>query len=136
MLFQHLTSILSHLDSTDSIKTFSSLIKAFAAYSAQRHSTNAIAAIATVQLHSTRPQEVQRRFKSCLRGVGDSRWWGPLTMASVGNKAKRLLSVNHNAKTIHHHHIIIIILIIITNSNNQIPFFRERSLKKFCFPAN
>ena len=45
-------------DSTDSIKTYSSLIKAFAAYSAQRHSTNAIAAIATVQLHSTKPQEV------------------------------------------------------------------------------
>ena len=44
-----------------------------------------------------------RRFKSCLRRVGDSRWWGSLTIVSTGNKAKRLLSVNHTTKAIHHH---------------------------------
>ena len=43
-----------------------------------------------------------RRFKSCLRRVGDSRWWGSLTIVSAGNKAKRLLSVNHTTKAIHH----------------------------------
>ena len=48
--------------------------------------------------------QVLRRFKSCSRRVGDSRWWGSLTMAPAGNKAKRLWSVNHATKTIHHHH--------------------------------
>ena len=48
--------------------------------------------------------QVLRRFKSCLQRVGDSRWWGSLTMVPAGNKAKRLLSVNHITKTIHHHH--------------------------------
>ena len=41
-------------------------------------------------------------FKSCSRRVGDSRWWGSLTMVSVGNKAKHLSSVNHTMKTTHH----------------------------------
>ena len=45
-----------------------------------------------------------RRFKSCLRCVGDSRWQGSLTKVPVGNKAKRLSSVNHTTKAIHHHH--------------------------------
>ena len=54
--------------------------------------------------------QVLRRFKSCSRRVGDSRWWGSLTMVPVGNKARRLWSVNHTTKTIpsssssHHHH--------------------------------
>ena len=48
--------------------------------------------------------QVLRRFKSCSRCVGDSRWWGSLTMAPAENKAKRLSSVNHTTKTIHHHH--------------------------------
>ena len=53
-----------------------------------------------------------------LRCVGDSRWWGSLTMVLAGNKAKHLSSVNpwrynyismvnHTTKTIHlhlHHH--------------------------------
>ena len=34
----------------------------------------------------------------------DSRWWESLKMVPTGNKAKRLLSVNHTAKTIHHHY--------------------------------
>ena len=47
--------------------------------------------------------QVLRRFKSCSRRVGDSRWWGSLTMVLTGNKAKSLSSVNHTTKTIHHH---------------------------------
>ena len=43
------------------------------------------------------------RLKSCSRRVGDLRWWASLTMVFIGNKAKRLLSVNHTKKTIHHH---------------------------------
>ena len=46
--------------------------------------------------------QVLRRFKSCSRRVGDSRWWGSLTMVPAENKAKRLSSVNHTTKTIHH----------------------------------
>ena len=38
------------------------------------------------------------------RRVEDSRWLGSLTMVLAGNKAKRLLTVNHTTKTIHHHH--------------------------------
>ena len=45
-----------------------------------------------------------RRFKPCSWRVGDSRWWGSLTMVPAGNKAKRLSSVNHTTKTIHYHH--------------------------------
>ena len=48
--------------------------------------------------------QVLRRFKSCPRRVGDSRWRGSLTMVPAGNKAKRLSSVNHTTKTIYHHH--------------------------------
>ena len=48
--------------------------------------------------------QVRRKFKSCSRRVGDSRWWESLTMVPAGNKAKRLLSVNHTAKTIYHLH--------------------------------
>ena len=44
-----------------------------------------------------------RRLKSCSQCVGDSRWWGSLTMVPDGNKAECLSSVNHTAKTIHHH---------------------------------
>ena len=48
--------------------------------------------------------QVLRRFKCCSRCVRDSRWWESLIMVPVGNKAKRLSSVNHTTKTIHHHH--------------------------------
>ena len=48
--------------------------------------------------------QVLRRLKPCLRRVGDSWWWGSLTMVQAGNKAKCLLSVYHTTKTIHHHH--------------------------------
>ena len=43
-------------------------------------------------------------FIPCSRRVGDSRWWGSLTVVPAGNKAKRLSSVNHTTKAIHHHH--------------------------------
>ena len=46
----------------------------------------------------------QCRFKPCWQRVGDSQWWGSLTMVLAGNKAKHLLSVNHTTKSIHHHH--------------------------------
>ena len=52
--------------------------------------------------------QVLHRFKSCSRHVGDSRWWGSLTMVPAGNKAKRLSSVNHTTRTIHHHHHLIL----------------------------
>ena len=32
-------------------------------------------------------KQVLRRFKSCSQCVGDSRWWGSLTMDPAGNKA-------------------------------------------------
>ena len=47
---------------------------------------------------------VLSRFKPNSRRFGNLRWWGSLTMVPVGNKAKRLSSVNHTTKTIHHHH--------------------------------
>ena len=42
--------------------------------------------------------------ETCSQRVRDSRWWGSLTMVLVGNKVKRLSSVNHTTKTMHHHH--------------------------------
>ena len=48
--------------------------------------------------------QVLRRFKFCSRFVGDSRWWGSLTMVPAGKKAKFLSSVKHTTKTIHYHH--------------------------------
>ena len=44
------------------------------------------------------------RFCAGSQRVRDSPWWGSLTMAPAGNKAKCLLPVNHMTKTIHHHH--------------------------------
>ena len=57
--------------------------------------------------------QVLPRFKSCFRCLGDSRWWGSLTMDPFDNKDKRLSFVNHTTRTIHqhhhhHHHIIIV----------------------------
>ena len=43
--------------------------------------------------------QVLGRFKSCSWHVGDSRWWGCLTMVTSGNKAKCLSLVNHTTKT-------------------------------------
>ena len=34
--------------------------------------------------------QVLRRLKPCSRRVGDSRWWGSLTMVPAGNKAEHL----------------------------------------------
>ena len=48
--------------------------------------------------------QVLRRFKSYLRRIVDSRWWGSLAMVLAGNKAKRLSPLNHTTKTINHHH--------------------------------
>ena len=47
--------------------------------------------------------QVLRRFKSCLWHVGDSQWWGSLTVVLAGNKAKHLSLVNHTTSTIHLH---------------------------------
>ena len=44
--------------------------------------------------------QILRRFKSCLRRVGDSRWWGSLTMFPAWNTAKRLSSVNRSTKSV------------------------------------
>ena len=57
----------------------------------------------TTSFNKARTQ-VLRRFKSYSRRVGDSRWWGSLTVVPAGNKAYHLSSVNHTTKTIHHHH--------------------------------
>ena len=54
--------------------------------------------ITIAQLHLTKPE---LGFKPCSRRVGDSWWWGSLTIVPAGNKAKRLSSVNHTTKTIH-----------------------------------
>ena len=48
--------------------------------------------------------QVLHRFKSCSQRVGDSWWWGSLTMVLAGNKAKCLSLMNPTTKTIHHHH--------------------------------
>ena len=48
--------------------------------------------------------QVLRRFKSCSRRIGDSRYWGALAMVLAGNKAKRLSLDNHTTKAIHHHY--------------------------------
>ena len=48
--------------------------------------------------------QILRRFKPYAQRVGDSRWWGSLTMVPAGNKAKRLSSFNHTTKAIHQHH--------------------------------
>ena len=47
--------------------------------------------------------QVLHRFISCSWCVGDSRWWGSLTLVPTGNRAKRFSSVNKTTKTIHHH---------------------------------
>ena len=55
------------------------------------------------------------KLLSCSRRVGNSRWWGSLTMVPAGNKAKRLSSVNHTTKTIHHQFIIIKFCILLVS---------------------
>ena len=61
--------------------------------------------IDTAQLHSTKFE-----LWFCTSSnpacdlLEDSRWLESLTIVPAGNKAKRLSSVNHTAKTIHHHH--------------------------------
>ena len=54
--------------------------------------------------------QVLCRFNTCSRRVGDSPWWGSLTMVPAGNKAKHISSVNHTTKQF----IIIIIFIEVT----------------------
>ena len=41
-----------------------------------------------------------RRFKPCSQRVGDSRWWGSLTVVPAVSKTKRLSSVNRTTKAI------------------------------------
>ena len=65
-----------------------------------------------LQTHFSRDPLFVGLLWSCSRRVGDSRWWGSLTMVPAGNKAKRFLSVNHNTKTIHHHHIFPRVMVI------------------------
>ena len=48
--------------------------------------------------------QVLDSVKSYLRRVGDSRWWGSLTVAPSGNKARHLSSFNYTTKTIHRRH--------------------------------
>ena len=44
-----------------------------------------------------------QNFKSCSWRVGDLRCWESLTVVPARNKANRLSSVNHTAKTVHHY---------------------------------
>ena len=80
-----------------------------------------VVVITTAQLHLTKPQ-VLRRFKSCSRLAGDSRWWGSLTMTSAGNKAKRFSSVNHKQ---------LIIIITKWRMNTSIFFFLFFILRRY-----
>ena len=61
--------------------------------------------------------QVLRRFNSCTRHVGDSRWRESLAIFPARNKAKWLSSVNHTTKSS-------IIIIIIIKENHQIMFRR------------
>ena len=56
-------------------------------------------AVTTVQLHSTKPELM---FKSWSRFVGDSRWWGSLTIVPTGNKAFVGQPYLKNTSSIHH----------------------------------
>ena len=77
--------------------------------------------ITTAQLHSTKPE---LRFcagsKPCLWRVGDSWWWGSLTMVPARNKAKRFSSATIPQKQFFIIIITIIIIIIINNSQNNL----------------
>ena len=73
--------------------------------------------------------QVLHRFKSCLRRVGDSRWWGSLTTVPAGNKAKRLSSVNHTTTTIHHHQQALNHLPRLANSNKNYCYCKNTILK-------
>ena len=42
--------------------------------------------------------QVLRRFKSFLRRVGDSRWWGSLTVGPAGNKATPFVGQPYHKK--------------------------------------
>ena len=68
------------------------------------HWRHGVVVITTAQLHSTKPELRFCAGSNPARRVGDSRWWGSLTMVPAGNKAKSLSSVSHTTKTIHHHH--------------------------------
>ena len=56
----------------------------------------------TTSFNKTWTQNLSR-FKSCSQRVGDSWWWGSVTMVLDRNYAKCLSSVNLTTKTIHHH---------------------------------
>ena len=74
-------------------------------------------------------------YKSpCWQRVGDSRWWGSLTMVSAENKSKCLSSVNHTTKTIHHHHpsfhfLYIITLCLVTMKSSNSKFYVSRTMQ-------
>ena len=62
--------------------------------------------ITIAQLHSTKPElmfSAGSNPAQGLSGIGDGK--GSLAMVPAGNKAERLLSVNHITKIIHYHHL-------------------------------
>ena len=68
--------------------------------------------------------QVLRRFKSCSRRVGDSRWWGSLKIVPGGNKAWHLSLVNHTtiniSLSIHHSsNLLISLWNVFTKCNND-----------------
>ena len=73
--------------------------------------------------------QLLHRFKSCWQHVGDSRWWGSLTMILAENKAKPPPLVKHTTKTIH--------LVILFLKKDSLFFSSKNSwtLSK-CWPTN
>ena len=62
-----------------------------------------VVVITTAQIHSSKPElRFLRRFKSCSWRVGDSRWWGSLTMVPAGNKATPFIGQPYHKKIPHH----------------------------------
>ena len=83
--------------------------------------------ITTAQLLSTWTwTQFLLMFKTCSRNIGDSQWWGSLTMVPARAKAKSLSSVNCTTKQL----IIIIIIIIIINK------YSTDFLKAFLYKQN
>ena len=66
-----------------------------------------VVVITTAQFQPSR-NSGSAQVRTCSQHVRDSRWWGSLTMAPAGNKAKGLSLVNHTTKKFiiidHHHH--------------------------------
>ena len=69
--------------------------------------------------------QVLRRFKSCSRSVGVSRWWGSLTVVPAGNKATPFVGQPYHKKINHHH-----------NHHMCWNNFIKKKPKQRCFPKN